>query len=329
MPPPEWSGDDLVAALLAPVEPPFAGGLVVVTSPPSAGPDERRRAVERLAVLPSVVMAAPGTELDTVADLVDLAAGDDRELADVEAVVARTPLAAVSAAVLLRGSESRPVAEGLQVESAVFAALQGGPEHREWLGGRSRPARPADTGGDAPRVRAERRGDLLVVSLQRPAARNALDARMRDELSEVLSVAEADPALAVELRGDGPSFCAGGDLDEFGTTPDPATAHVVRLRRSLGAVLHRLSDRLTVRVHGRCAGSGVELAAFAGRVVARPGTTFVLPELGMGLVPGAGGTLSLPRRIGRHRTAWMVFTGRSVDAGIARSWGLVDEFDLV
>jgi enoyl-CoA hydratase/carnithine racemase len=59
--------------------------------------------------------------------------------------------------------------------------------------------------------------------------------------------------------------------------------------------------------------------------VAAPGAFFQLPEVGFGLVPGAGGTVSLPRRIGRQRTAWLALTGRRLDAEVAREWGLVDE----
>ncbi len=78
-------------------------------------------------------------------------------------------------------------------------------------------------------------------------------------------------------------------------------------------------------VHGACVGAGVELPAFAARVVAREDATFELPELSMGLVPGAGGTVSLPRRIGRQRTAWLCLTGARIDARAALAWGLVDE----
>ena len=77
---------------------------------------------------------------------------------------------------------------------------------------------------------------------------------------------------------------------------------------------------MTARVHGPSVGSGVELAAFAGRVVAAPDATFALPEVAMGLVPGAGGTVSIPARIGRHRTAWLALTGERIDGG-ARSPG--------
>ena len=72
-------------------------------------------------------------------------------------------------------------------------------------------------------------------------------------------------------------------------------------------------------------GAGCELAAFAGNVVAAADATFSLPELGMGLVPGAGGTVSVTRRIGRHRAARFAITGDRIDAPTAQRWGLVDE----
>jgi enoyl-CoA hydratase/carnithine racemase len=74
-------------------------------------------------------------------------------------------------------------------------------------------------------------------------------------------------------------------------------------------------------------GAGAELPAFAGRVVAHPATRFALPELSLGLVPGAGGTVSLPRRIGRHRTALLGLTGTPINATTAFEWGLVDAID--
>ena len=116
-------------------------------------------------------------------------------------------------------------------------------------------------------------------------------AAMRDALVEALEVALADPGLQVRLRGAGRSFCSGGDLDEFGTAPDPVTAHEVRVEQSVGRRLHQLGDRLTVEVHGACVGAGTELAAFGARVVASGFTFFRLPEVSMGLIPGAGGTV--------------------------------------
>ena len=77
--------------------------------------------------------------------------------------------------------------------------------------------------------------------------------------------------------------------------------------------------------NGACVGAGIELPAFAARVVAAQDTVAELPELGMGLVPGAGGTVSVPRRIGRQRAAWWMLSGARLDAETGRAWGLFDE----
>jgi len=154
-----------------------------------------------------------------------------------------------------------------------------------------------------------------------------VSATLRDELLAAFAVAEATPSLAVHLFGAGPDFCAGGDLDEFGTTPDPTTAHLVRSTRSPARALARAAARAQVEVHvqGACIGAGLELAALAHRMVADPGASFRLPEVGMGLVPGAGGTATIPRRIGAPLTAWMALTGTAVDVPTALGWGLVDD----
>ena len=184
----------------------------------------------------------------------------------------------------------------------------------------------AVAGGDAGRrVGVERDGATLAITLTRPDRLNALDALMRDELVEALALAAASDVERVELRGAGRAFCAGGDLDEFGSRSDPASAHLIRLERSIGRALFQLRQPTTTYLHGACMGSGIELAAFTDTVVAAPDSQIALPEIGLGLVPGAGGTVSLPRRIGRLRTAWLAFSGCTIDAATAREWGLVDE----
>jgi enoyl-CoA hydratase/carnithine racemase len=141
-------------------------------------------------------------------------------------------------------------------------------------------------------------------------------------------LAAADPSItSVEWRGEGRAFCAGGDLDEFGSRPDPATAHLVRLQRSVGRLLAQLGKPTLTYVQGPTMGSGIELAAFTTTVVAASDTQIALPEIGLGLVPGAGGTVSLPRRIGRLRTAYLAFSGSVIDAGTALEWGLVDRVE--
>jgi enoyl-CoA hydratase/carnithine racemase len=158
--------------------------------------------------------------------------------------------------------------------------------------------------------------------------RNAFDAAMREALLDGLAIATADPsAEQIVIDGAGPNFCSGGDLAEFGTLADPASAHLLRVDRSVGRAVHRLRDRTTFVVHGACIGAGVEIPAFAGRVIARPDATFRLPEVAMGLVPGAGGTVSIPRRIGRERFRSLALTGAMIDATTALSWGLVDQIE--
>jgi enoyl-CoA hydratase/carnithine racemase len=222
---------------------------------------------------------------------------------------------------VLRVTTSLEVIDALVVESLGYSTLQAGPDHQAWLASRS-PREQLTV--DEP-VKVSRQDDLLQVRLNRPGRRNAINATTRDALLEAFAIADADPVVSVEWSGAGPDFCSGGDLDEFGTVTDPTSGHLIRTTRSLGAAVHRLRDRMTVRVHGHCAGAGVELPAFAGHVVADPDTTFLLPELAMGLIPGAGGTVSLPRRIGARRTVELALSGEPIDASTALDWGLIDE----
>ncbi len=248
----------------------------------------------------------------------------DPVVADIEANLERHPITGATLALLLRGQERLSVGDGLVAESAAYSVLQGGPEFAAW-----RAANPARSERDAgPRVRMQRDGAVLGITLSRPQRLNALDAQMRDELIEALTLAAADPGITrVELRGEGRAFCAGGDLDEFGSRSDPASAHLIRLERSVARALARLPKASVSYVHGATVGSGIEMAAFTGTVVAAPDTQIALPEIQLGLVPGAGGTVSLPRRIGRLRTAWLAFSGRAIDASTAHEWGLVDQLE--
>ena len=303
-------------------------------------PQARRRAITALrGSRRCTVAVAPGPERvpGELAQAVDLGltatpdAADARTVAvpDLDAALATlterartTPLATLTYVWLLRQSAGLPVPAALTAESAAYSTLLAGPEFAAWLAARG-PAREPDD--RTHRVVSHRVGDVLHVRLDRPARRNAVDAAMRDALLAALAPAEWDPNLLVEITGAGPAFSAGGDLDEFGSAPDPARAHVVRLGASVAEAVHRVRDRVTVRVHGTCLGAGFELPCFAGRVLAAPDTLLGLPELAMGLIPGAGGTVSIVRRAGRWRAAWLGLTGARVDAATARAWGLVDE----
>jgi len=234
----------------------------------------------------------------------------------------RNPHASIVLGQVLRAGETLAVDGALDLESFAYSTLLGGPEFRRWLDGRRR--REVPSAHDP--VIIDRDGDRLLVTLNRPDRRNAYSREVRDALVDALSVAVSDDTVTrVVLTGAGPCFCSGGDLDEFGTAPDLATAHLVRIHAGAGRLIHRLADRIEVRVHGTCVGAGIELPAFAGTVIADPGTTFRLPEVGMGLIPGAGGTVSIPRRIGRWRTLYLALSGEPIDAATALAWGLVDE----
>jgi enoyl-CoA hydratase/carnithine racemase len=179
-------------------------------------------------------------------------------------------------------------------------------------------------------VQADRDGDRLRIRFNRPRRHNAFSTDMRAGLLEALEVARLDPSVTeVVLTGNGPSFCSGGDLDEFGTFSDPASAHLARTRHSPALVLDELTARIgrecRAEVHGQVLGSGLEMAAYCGWVQAHPDAVLGLPELGLGLIPGAGGTVSITRRIGRWRTAYLVLSGRTIDPPTALRWGLIDE----
>ena len=280
------------------------------------GPDPDRFTAE-LAELFDIVLAPPGFA-GTAVDVSDVGAAVD----EIAAAVAAHPQASVALVELLRIGAYERVPQGLVLESLTYSTLQAGPEFRSWLQARGPKELPEETGTP---VIVERQGTALVLTLNRPARANAFVAAMRDALVEALRTAAADPTVeGVVIVGAGASFCSGGDLAEFGTTPDPAIGHATRVTRSAGWWIDHLAHDVRVHLHGHCIGAGIELPAFAGTILAAPDARSRLPEVSMGLVPGAGGTVSIQRRIGRHRTAWLALTGAELTAEQALSCGLVD-----
>lgn len=279
---------------------------------------------------PSPVHGGIGTVLVGVGDATDpgavmcdvVLARKDPRLEEVLTAVQHHPVPASTLVGLLRGSEDRSIDDGLLLESAAYSALQAGEEHQVWRVRRLRREVPLT---DEPAVLVARDGDRLHVTLHRPERHNAFSASMRDGLLAALDVARADAGLRVELDGLGPSFSSGGDLDEFGTATDPAIAHLVRTQASVARSMAAVAARTTAHLHGACIGAGIELPAFAAHVTCAPDAQIGLPELQLGLIPGAGGTVSLPRRIGRQRTALLALSGQPIDARTALDWGLVDE----
>lgn len=283
---------------------------VTRTGPPAS----MRQLVEALTCTLVTLSAESSQATVRVADI-------DKTCSDIAAMVQHAPRAALSLNTLMRFVGRLPVEDALVAESLAYSMLLAGREFAQWR--ETLPRAPSiQAAPDAVLLRRE--GNVLHVVLNRPERHNAFGRDMRDGLVEALDVALADSALTVRLSGNGDSFCSGGDLNEFGLAADPATAHLVRLEQSVAGRVHRCRDRVEVCLHGACIGAGVEIPSFAGRVVAAGDTYFSLPELGMGLIPGAGGTVGVGARIGRWRTAFLVLSGRRIDAETALAWGLVD-----
>ena len=211
----------------------------------------------------------------------------DSALEDLVARVDRWPIAAATCDDVLRSVDPfAPALPGVVTESLAYSTLQAGPEFARWLAER----RPAAMPHIADPVQAHRDGDTLQIAFNRPLRHNAFSTDARAALLEALTVAQLDPSVdQVVLTGNGPSFCSGGDLAEFGTFSDPASAHLARTRYSPALMLEALTARLgqscRAEVHGQVLGSGLEMAAFSGLVEAAPDSVFGLPELSLGLIP--------------------------------------------
>lgn len=272
-----------------------------------------------------VIGLSPASAAPALLAACDVVLNDLADLAPIAANIRKAPLAAMTLVQVLRVTDGMPPEQALVVESLAYATLQAGSEFAAWSSANP-PAPDRIVAEDGPAVRIERDGPHLGFILSRPRSRNSMSVEMRDALCEALQLVIADESIAsVTLSGAGACFSTGGELREFGTAPDPATAHAVRSQRLPAALLLQCADRVTAHLHSACIGSGIELPAFAHRVTAARDTFMQLPELRFGLMPGAGGCVSLPQRIGRQRTAWLALSGRRISAATALAWGLVDE----
>jgi len=301
----------------------------VVESPTACGAGEGgiRVFVDREGILPKVAVKTFDLLLTSAPNpprpWVYAEQGIDGELALLTETVTIAPNASAILVDVLRIVEHCDFASAVQVEALAYSTLLGAAEFAAWR--RRVPVRTAKA-ADAPRVRLERCDETLLVTLTRGDQRNAFDAAMRDALCEALMLPLSDPSITcVRLCGEGPCFSAGGDLDEFGRAGDVAQAYRIRKEHAPTRLIHQLGDRASAHLHGACVGAGIEIPAAASFVTARSDTVARLPEIRMGLIPGAGGTVSIPRRIGRHRTCYMALAGRAIDATTALRWGLCDQ----
>jgi enoyl-CoA hydratase/carnithine racemase len=172
----------------------------------------------------------------------------------------------------------------------------------------------------------EKDGPVAVVTLNRPAVLNAYNVAMRDALFEVLQAIRDDSDVRVMiLQGNGRAFCSGGDVTEFGTAPSPTVARATRWRRDVWGLLRSLPKLTVAAVHGAVVGSGFEMLLLCDLCIAAADARFALPETGMGMIPGVGGTQTAPRHLGVTRALDLVLTGRVLDARAAQHLGIVSE----
>jgi enoyl-CoA hydratase/carnithine racemase len=235
------------------------------------------------------------------------------------------PVAALMLVQTVRCTEHLETDLALDVESMAYATLQAGAEFRHWqtVG---QPTPPPATTQEGEAILLSRNGPLVNARLNRENTRNAMSVEMRDAWVEALELLALDDTIStMRFSGNGACFSTGGDLSEFGTFPDPATAHHIRSVFSPARLLHSVGARTCFYLHGACLGSGIELPAFGHRVIAHRRAFFQLPEIQLGLIPGAGGTTSITRRIGRQRLVWMALSGKRINALQALEWGLIDE----
>jgi len=172
----------------------------------------------------------------------------------------------------------------------------------------------------------EKTDAVARITLNRPEVMNIHNMAMRDDLYALLGAVRADDDVrAILLQGAGEkAFCAGADLTEFLTAPPPATARAIRFDADLWDLFTTMPQPLVCAVHGYCLGSGIEMALCCDLVIASEDARFGLPEIGLGIIPAAGGTQTVPRAVGRGAALDMMLTNRWLDAGEAHRAGLVN-----
>jgi len=172
----------------------------------------------------------------------------------------------------------------------------------------------------------EKQNDVGYVTLNRPQAMNAYNLQMRDELYQVLAAIRDDPEVKVAVfQGAGEkAFCAGADLTEFLTAPSPILARQVRWERDVWGLFLSITKPLIVALHGYVLGDGIEIALCCDIRLASEDAQFRVPETGLGIIPAAGGSQTLPRTIGRTKALEMLLSGRWLKADEAHRLKLVN-----
>ena len=172
----------------------------------------------------------------------------------------------------------------------------------------------------------EKKENIAYVTLNRPKVLNIYNIQMRDDLFQVLSAIKEDSEVRVVIfNGAGDkAFCAGADLSEFLTAPSPIKAREARWARDIWGLFLSVPQPIIAALHGYVLGSGIEIALCCDIRLASEDVRFGLPEPGLGIIPAAGGTQTLPRIIGRGKSLEMLFTNSWIKGEEALRIGLVD-----
>ncbi|PKO28731.1 MAG: enoyl-CoA hydratase [Betaproteobacteria bacterium HGW-Betaproteobacteria-5] len=171
-------------------------------------------------------------------------------------------------------------------------------------------------------VLTERRGHILIITLNRPSVRNAINLDLARGVAAALDMLDGDDQLRVGvLGGAGPGFCAGMDLKAFATDGEWPLID----GRGFGGICERSSDKpLIAAIEGFAMAGGLEVALSCDLLVAARGARMGTPEVKRGLVAGAGAVLRLPKRIPYHIAMEMALTGDLITTERAYELGLVN-----
>ena len=288
--------------------------------------DDENRVLRHWLMRQPVPTVGVGQEGSSLAEGLDLVFDDEADCEEIAGVIDKYPKASAVLVQVTRVTESLPVASALSMESLGYATLQAGEEFARWLATYKESKKAVVDFAPSDPVLLERDEELLRITLNTPQNRNALSVPMRDCLSEAFKMVAMDDSIEqVIVSGAGACFSAGGDLAEFGNATDLSEAHRIRQLRMPAQYLAPHADKYSVNVHGACIGAGIEMSAFAEHITATSDAFFQLPEVAMGLIPGAGGCVSVPRRVGRHRANLLAISGKKLSAHDALTCGLIDE----
>jgi crotonobetainyl-CoA hydratase len=177
----------------------------------------------------------------------------------------------------------------------------------------------------APAALTERRGNVLVITLNRPESRNAVNSAVSVAVGDALQAAQDDPDVrAVVITGAGESFCAGADLKAISRREN--LFHPDHGEWGFAGYVHHYIDKPTIAaVNGTALGGGTELALASDLVVAEERAKFGLPEVKRGLIAAAGGVFRIVDHLPRKVAMELLVTGEPISSADAHKWGLINQ----